>query len=298
MAIIFEQLGLLFLFMSLGFIFGKCKLISHEHTKILSVLEIYLFVPCTVFNAFYSNFTKSNLTRYYMLILVAIAVLLAAVCFAYPVSKALGKGTYKQKVFNYSLVIPNYGYMGYALAQGIFGAEGLLYMVLFALPFSVYTYTFGFCMLTNRKLSFKRLLNPIILSIFIGAIFGFFSIGLPSVLETVINKSASCMAPISMLLAGIVLSEFNVKQLLSDVKVYVVTFLRLFLIPCIVMLVLKCFCDEITVRTAVLFCAMPCGLNTIVFPKLIGEDCAMGAKLAFISNILCILTIPMILYFI
>lgn len=298
MAIIFEQLGLLFIFILCGFLLGKSRLINYEHTKILSVLEIYLFLPCTVFNAFYSNFTIDNLTQYYLLIIVSVAILSISACFSHIISGLLGTDTYDKKVYKYSLVISNYGYMGYALAQGLFGAEGLLHMVLFALPFSVYTYTFGYCMLTNTQISLKRLINPVILSILLGAVFGLLNLRLPVVFEIFVNKSASCMAPASMLLTGITLSEFNINHLISDKKVYIASFIRLMLIPSIILIVLKQFFDDTLVRTAVLLCAMPCGLNTIVFPKFIGESCKTGAKLAFVSNILAILTIPLLLNFI
>ena len=46
------------------------------------------------------------------------------------------------------------------------------------------------------------------------------------------------------------------------------------------------------VMPALLIYAMPCGLNTIVFPKLIGEDCHIGAGLACISSVLACVTIP------
>lgn len=298
MGIVFEQQSLLFIFMLCGYLIAKKGLINYEHTKILSTVEIYLFLPCTVFNAFYSNFTVENLTQYYMLIVVAAVVLGVLVCFSCIVSGRLSKDEYDRKVYKYSFVISNYGYMGYALAQGLFGAEGLLHMVLFALPFSFFTYTFGYCMLTNRKISLKRLINPVLLSILLGAVFGFLNIKLPRIFETFVNKSANCMAPVSMLLAGITISEFDIKQLISDKKVYIASFIRLVLIPCLVMIAIKPFFDDTLVRIAVLFCAMPCGLNTIVFPKLIGEDCKTGAKLAFVSNILSILSLPVMLNFI
>ncbi len=298
MGIVFEQLGLLFIFMLCGFLMAKSGLINYEHTKILSIIEIYLFLPCTVFNAFYSNFTIDNLTQYYLLIIASAAILGILVCFSHILSGLLSKSEYDRKVYKYSLVISNYGYMGYALAQGLFGAEGLLHMVLFALPFSFYTYTFGYCMLTNRQISLKRLINPVVLSILLGALFGFLNTKLPRIFETFVNKSANCMAPVSMLIAGITISEFDIKHLISDKKVYIASIIRLVLIPCSVMIALKPFFDDTLVRTAVLLCAMPCGLNTIVFPKLIGEDCKTGAKLAFVSNIIAILSIPIVLNFI
>jgi predicted permease len=38
---------------------------------------------------------------------------------------------------------------------------------------------------------------------------------------------------------------------------------------------------------------MPCGLNTIVFPSLVGEDCRMGAKFVLLSHVLCLASIPL-----
>lgn len=280
-----------------GFLLGKSKLINYEHTRILSVLEIYLFLPCTVFNAFYSNFTIDNLTKYYQLIIVSTAVLSVLVFFSHIISVLLSKDPYDKKVYKYSLTIPNYGYMGYALALGLYGTEGLLNIILFAIPFSIYTYTFGYCMLTNQRVSLKKLINPVILSILAGAVFGLLNVKLPGIVETFLNKSGNCMAPVSMLLAGITIAEFNIKHLISEKSVYIASVIRLVLIPCLVMAALKPFFDDTLVRAAVLLCAMPCGLNTIVFPKLIGEDCKTGAKLAFVSNLFAMLSIPVVLNF-
>lgn len=280
-----------------GFLLGKSKLINYEHTRILSVLEIYLFLPCTVFNAFYGNFTIDNLTKYYQLVIVSTAVLSVLVFFSHIISVLLSKDPYDKKVYKYSLTIPNYGYMGYALALGLYGTEGLLNIILFAIPFSIYTYTFGYCMLTNQRVSLKKLINPVILSILAGAVFGLLNVKLPGIVETFLNKSGNCMAPVSMLLAGITIAEFNIKHLISEKSVYIASIIRLVLIPCLVMIALNPFFDDTLVRAAVLLCAMPCGLNTIVFPKLIGEDCKTGAKLAFISNLFAMLSIPVVLNF-
>ncbi len=295
MKIIFEQISLLFIFMLCGFLLGKSKLIDYKHTKILSVLLIYLFFPCTVFNAFCSNFTVDYLTKYYPVIIVSVVVLCVLVCFAHIISGFLSKDPYDKKVYKYSLTISNYGNMGYPLALGLYGAEGLLNMILFAIPFSIYTNTFGYCSLTNQRVSFKKLINPIILSTLLGAIFGLLNVKLPGIVETFVSKSGNCMAPVGMILAGTTLSEFDIKQLVLDKNVYIASIIRLVLIPCGVMMALKPFFDDTLVRTAVLLCAMPCGLNTIVFPKLVGEDCKTGAKLAFVSNVIAMLTVPIVL---
>ena len=45
--------------------------------------------------------------------------------------------------------------------------------------------------------------------------------------------------------------------------------------------------------SVVIMGCMPCGLNTIVFPILVGEDCKMGAKFVLLSHVLCLITIPL-----
>jgi len=44
---------------------------------------------------------------------------------------------------------------------------------------------------------------------------------------------------------------------------------------------------------AVIVASMPCGLNTVVFPRLVGEDCRMGARMILYSHIFSMATIPL-----
>ena len=298
MTIVFEQMILLFAFIMFGWIFGKAGIVKAEHSKILSVLCVYLFLPCTSIKAFSSNFSIENLKKYYPLLGVSLIILTFLFVVALFCSKLLSKNAYMRNVMLYTLVIPNYGYMGYALAEGIYGTGTLLDMIIYAIPFSIFTYTVGYFLLTGGKISFKRLLNPPLISVVVGIIIGLFGITFPDVVNTFIDKAASCMAPTSMLLAGITISEFKTKELVTDKKIYIVSFLRLLVIPLGLLLLFGKLLDADVIRVVVLLCAMPCGLNTIVFPKLVGEDCTVGAKLAFVSNILALGTIPFVLHFI
>ena len=89
------------------------------------------------------------------------------------------------------------------------------------------------------------------------------------------------------------ISQFRLGNILADKKAYIVAGIRLIVLPVAVALALKPFCDGETVLAAVIVYAMPCGLNTIVFPKLVGEDCRNGAALACISTVAACITIPL-----
>lgn len=290
----FEQLGLLLLFMSIGYYFGKSGLIDHSHAKVLSVAGVYLFLPCTIFNSFSKSFTRDNLNVYAPLLIGSLIILLVLYFFARYASGLFVRQGYERKIFLYSMIVPNYGYMGYAMAEGLFGPVGLLELIIFSLPISLYTYTLGFSMLTKRSISLKKLLNPVNVAVLLGVVVGLFSIKLPNVANLFLSKSAACMAPASMLLAGLTISQFNFKSLLLSKKAYAMCALRLLLLPLAIFFVLRAVSDNtVLIRTALLFYCMPCGMNTIVFPKLVDEDCSTGASLALLSNVLSMATIPL-----
>jgi len=221
--------------------------------------------------------------------LVLIAVLLVIAHFA---SKLLTKHPYERKVYNYSFAITNYAYLGYVLIEAVFGESVLADFMFFAIPFIIYTYTVGYALLTGGKNPLVRLINPITVAILLGMVFGMLEINIPDTVSTVITMASSCVGPLSMLLVGITLSTFSFGELVKNRTAYVFCALRLAVIPAAAYLVCRVLhLDEIMPMVIMITC-MPCGLNTIVFPKLIGEDCKTGARLALISHLFSVVTLP------
>lgn len=295
MMIVIEQVFLLMAFAAAGYGLSKAKIVTSSHSKLLSALCLYLFLPSKVFSTFATRFTQEYLAQKYPLLIASAVTLILVALIAIPVSRLLTKNSYRRNVYHYSLTIPNYGYIGYALAEGIFGGEVLLDVMMFAFPTSLYTYTIGYCMLSKSKNPWKKLINLVTCSMVLGAIVGISGLELPKLLNTFLSRSSACMSPASMLLMGIVISDYCLKNLLKNKEVYIITALRLLVIPCIVALGLKLLRLDSLVLPALMIFSMPCGMNTIIFPKLVGEDCAPGASLAFVTSILCCLTIPLCL---
>ena len=294
---IVEQLIMLFVFMCAGFVLCKCNILKPDQTTVLSRLEVYVFVPCTVFRTFAAQCRIEKLSNNYVMLIGSAIILVVLWLVSGPVSKKLSSDPAEQGVFRYALLVPNYGYMGYAIAEGVYGSAFLMDYMLFSLPVSFFTYTAGYCMLTgNNKISLKRLCNPMMICVFTGMIFGLLEIPMPQVAETILSKGAACMAPVSMLLTGMMLSKCNFKQVFADVPSYVFSALRLLVTPVAIWAVTHFISDDLT-RLAIVFFSLPCGLNTIVFPALHGRTSKSAPGMVCISNLLCMLTIPFCLYF-
>ena len=294
MLIILEQVFILFVFAVSGYVLCKSGVVNSSHSQILSKLLVYVFLPCNIFKTFASNFTCEYLSGNYKTVLSSVVIILFLGISMHYMAKVFTKDKYERSIYEYSLVIPNYGYMGYALAEALFGEGGLMNMMMFAIPVSCYIYTYGFAILTKKPLSLKKLLHPVILVMVAGVLVGILQIPIPNTVVVILNKSSSCMAPVSMLLAGIVISNFEFKKLICNKNYFIAVLLRLIVIPVILGVIVSTWGDREILQAALLLYAMPCGLNTIVFPKLVDGNCEIGAGLAFISNILACVTIPII----
>ena len=296
MTIVIEQVCLLIAFAAVGFLLSKTKIANSGHSKLLSVICFYIFLPSKVFTTFAEQFTPAYLAQYWPLLLGATVIMAVLALVAIPLSRLLTKHPYQRNVYHYSLTISNYGYIGYALAEGIFGKSVLMDVMMFAFPVCLYTYTIGYSMLTGGKFSLKKLFNPVTISMVLGAAVGLSGLQLPSLAGQFLGKASACMSPVSMLLMGMVISQYSMKDMLSCWQNYVIIALRLLVLPCAVTAALRLLNLEMLVLPTLMVLAMPTGMNTIVFSELMGQDSKPGAAMALVSSLLCCGTIPLCLW--
>ncbi|MBE6578142.1 MAG: hypothetical protein E7653_08430 [Ruminococcaceae bacterium] len=295
---ILQQLLVLYIFIFLGWLLGRIKPEIIGGSKVLSFLLVNLFLPSKVFSTFSQSFTVTYLKENYTTFFISLGILVSLSLLAIPLSAMLTKETYKKKVYRYSFVITNYGYMGYALIESFFGKSALANMITFCIPFAIYTYTVGYMLLTGEGKIVKKLFNTMTVSIVLGCVFGLVGIPIPSVFVTVLSTASACTGPLSMLLTGLVIASFKPKELLPDGGTLAFVGLRLIALPALVFGVCKLLSLVFTLPAAVypfavIVASMPCGLNTVVFPRLVGEDCRMGARMILYSHIFSMATIPL-----
>lgn len=290
------QVAKLFLFMLIGWVLTKTKVLPRTAPAILSKLEIWLFIPSLVFTTFSSQLTVAVLKENASLFLVSVAVFLLTILIGTPIGKLLGHEPYQKNLCVYSINVPNTSFVGTPLVLAMFGSDALMRFLLFTIPLSVYTYSEGFRMLLNKKgFSLKNFLNPPFLVLLIGAAFGLIGIPVPKLGQDILGGLSNCLAPVAMILAGASIADFKFREILGDWRIYPVVAVRMIAIPVLMLLLGKVIglsSDNMLMMAATL--AMPTGLNTVVLPASIGEDCKFGAGACCVSNTLAILSIPAI----
>lgn len=302
------QMLVMFLFIITGFILKKLSLLPDNAGSVLSKLENYVLVPALVLDTFMSYCHIDSLRENYGTILFCLFLLALALVISLPLSKVFAKErsesgideNYQRSIYKYALTFGNFGFMGNAVVLGVLGDAGLFKYLLFTLPLNVAVYTWAIMILVpkgeGRENPLKNLFNPIFVALLFGLVLGLFNAKsvLPAFVVTTVSNAKACMGPIAMLLTGFVIGGYDVRELLTKKRIYIATVLRLFVIPGLMLLILKAIGTADEVMTLALFAfATPLGLNTIVFPAAFGGDTKTGASMAMISHTLSVISIPL-----
>ncbi len=295
------------IFIAVGYILKKTKILPDNSQLALSRLELYVFLPAMNFYNLLTRCTVSNFKDNISFILCGLIIVLSALVMSYPLSRLFVTGSkndsalaYERNIYKYALTFGNFGFMGNFIVSGIWGQDALFKYLMFTFFLTVLCNGWGLIILIPRdktssgiKTILKRLFTPPIIAILAGAICGLLNTEkyFPKFLTTALSNASSCMGPVAMMLAGVVMGGFNFKELISIKKVYVATALRLIAIPAVILLILKGVgVNQDILQVALIAFATPLGLNTVVFPAAYGGNVKIGASMAFVSHILSVIT--------
>ena len=291
-----NQMIYFFLLILVGYFTNKFKVIDGEFDKVISRFLSFVVTPALIIENFYEKFKADVLKENGWLLLTAIASVVILFVLANLLSKIFTKDSYIRKIYTYSFTNANFGYMGYVLVEALFGADALFKMIIFTIPFNVYAFTIGINSFNPKvqKITPKSMVTPVTISLIIGAVLGLSGIVLPDTLSNAIGGLAGTMGPLAMIMTGFIIAKYNVVDIVKNLRVFIASIIRLVFIPCLTVLLMKALkIDDTTVMIALCTTAMPFGLNGIVFPAAYGEDTKTGASMALISDILAIITIPL-----
>ncbi len=304
-----EQVGVFLIYILFGYVLARLKIIDKSLSKGLSKLLTMAFLPAYIILNLMNNASIENLTNYFVLFLAGLVFMIIAYFALKPVANRLGRSKIEKNCYLYMIMIGNFGYLGYPLVETVFGSAVNTQFIIFCLPISIVIHSYGYILLTedgeegNSKFNPKTLLSPPILAVVIGLILGLLPFEMPKLVSSILTPAKTCMSPMAMILAGIVLSSFSLKELFSSVKAYVTSGITLIAVPLVFGAISYLLCYFCSLPTEVFimvtsFCCLPAGMNVVVFPESVGHDSSTGARTCFCAYVLSVITLPCTFYLI
>jgi predicted permease len=294
---VIEQVMVLFLIMIVGMIAAKRGIINKEVRKRLSELLLYITSPFLVVLSFNFKFSPDMLIN---------AGIVFAFSFAiHGFTAILGRYLFvkfpldKEKVLRFIIVFSNCGFMGFPVAESLYGRMGVFYASIYNVVFHIFVWTYGVMLFSSDRKSAsikKAFLNPGMFSVAIGMAIFLFSLELPKPIVQTLDMVGSMTAPLSMLIIGALLADTDLKKIFIGWDVYYGSLLRLLIIPLMTIVMLKPIgVDRDLLRICVVLTAMPAAANTVIFAERYGANSVLASRCVALSTILSIVTIPLIM---
>ena len=235
-----------------------------------------------------------------LLIVISLAVMALSGAVALIFVKSIKVDKLAENIFVFSIFFSNFTFMGIPIIFAIYGKEGIFYTSIFIVVIRLLFNTLGIMVMQRGSITPKKrnpgnILNPPIIAVLAGIIIFTFSIHIPKPVSLFLGSLAATMTPFGTIIVGLQLAEENFAGMFNDYRVYLVSFIRLVLLPLITYSGLKMFqLNPMIVGIPVVITAMPVAASVAMLADKFNGNTYLGSQCVFISTILAIFTIPFI----
>jgi malate permease and related proteins len=200
-------------------------------------------------------------------------------------------------VLRFTIIFANVGFMGFPIIESLLGSEALFYAAIFNLPFNVLIFTVGVVLITGDQRGFdpRLLISPGIFASLLGLAFFIGSVRIPTPFIDVIDILGSMTTPLAMVIVGAILAGFPVREMIENTRVFLVSGIRLLVIPFILWAVLRLLLPHsLAISVALVLAAMPAAANSVLFSSEYSADPKLASQIVFVSTLASVATIPLI----
>lgn len=292
-----EEIIKLFVIMFMGYAVVKAGLMKSSESKSVSVIMVYLVIPCVILNAFQVEYTPDVQKGLLLACAAAVAVHILFLLLTAILKKPLHLDVIERATIIYS----NAGILVIPLVQELLGQEYVIYSSAYIAVQLILIWTHCKNMLCEEdKLEWKKvLLNVNIISIIAGVVLFIFRIQLPSGAQDVLNMMNNMIGPLGMLLAGMVIAEVPLKTVFTRKRSYLSAALRLFIYPVFVLGLMKVIQTFASIQdskqillTVYLASIIPACATVTSMAQLYDKDAAYSSSLYVLTTLLSIATMP------
>ncbi|BFK94681.1 AEC family transporter [Blautia producta] len=255
-------------------------------------LLLYVILPCAILKSF--NMPRS--LEKTEVLLVSFALGLIALVLAMAVSALIFR---REPLNNFGAAFSNAGFMGIPLIEAAMGTEAVFYCASMIALLNVLQWTYGQAVISGKGQGHtcrNIVKNPLLISLLAGFAIYFLQIPVPSVVSSSINSISMMNAPAAMIILGVYLAQVRFSDIFTDVKLYLVSGVRLLLIPILTVIPLSLFYHRYhdICLALVIAASAPVGANVAVYAQKLEKNYTYAVKMVCLSTIISIVTLPVL----
>ncbi len=294
-----QQVLILFLIVAVGFIAVRLHVFTQSTAKASNDLLFYIITPTVIVQSFLNmEFNIKTASSFGIAFLCMAGTLTVGILLSIPFFNKSGDNS---QVYKYAVSYGNMGYMALPLCQALLGSEGVFYCSAGVVAFNILCFTHGVWLMTKgkekTKFDFKKLIfNPGVISVLVSLPFFILDIDMPTPINSAIGHISNLNTPVAMIFFGTYIANTDLKSMFKVKENYLVAFLKLIVMPSIMLVIFKVVGITGTMITACIISAsVPSANNTAMFAAKYGKDTGVASQVVSFDSALSVLTIPVMI---
>ena len=296
MAGVFVEILILLLF---GFFFAKRNILTVSIKDGLSSLLLKAVLPIVILNSSQTTFDASVLEGFAVAFAIGFVFYAVVVGVLAVVSKRLPIPDGGNRIFVTLCAYGNDGFIGIPLAAQFFGDAGMMYAIAANIVFNITLFSFGIIVLDGKaKPNVKGiLLNPCLVCTAITLVLYALPFRFSGPVAAAFGMTAAMMTPLAMFIIGYEMAHMKLLDLLKDKWAYLVSLLRLLVLPGIAAFVLAAIpgIDPLVASVSVFLFAMPCGTLNVILAQQYGTNPKFASRAITQTMVFFVATVPLML---
>jgi predicted permease len=255
-------------------------------------------MPCAIIGSFEIDFTKEKLQGLLFSAVIAVIIHVLLLIFI-----NIGRKFWHWTPVECATVMySNSGNMIIPLVSAILGSDYVLYSCAFMSVQLIFLWTHCSTMLSEKPhLEWKKIISNInVLAIIAGLLLFFCKIKLPAVILAPINDIGNMLAPLSMIVTGMLMADSPILASLKNAKLYLFSAIRLVIWPTILLLIMcvshvyEFIPDGRTLLLIVYLASITPSASTITqMVQVYNKDATYSSLLNVFTTLFCIITMPL-----
>lgn len=295
--VLLQQMGILFVYMMIGYVACKKEYFDQEFGKKLSWLVVNVANPMLAISAVVNNEEQIAKKDFYVTVLLAICFYAFFLILAQILPRLIGVQKSDIGVYKMMTTFNNIGFMGFLVIAAAYGNGALIYAVPFSIMFNILCYTWGIQTLCGggEKGNWKRIINIGTISGIISIVLFFMQIPVPKMICSLSAGLSNLTGPLSMLVIGISIAAMELKDLFTDVKLLKFALIKLLAVPVAAMLlVCQVIDNRLICEVFLVMMATPAASMCAMLSQQYGGDYELAAKGVALTTILSVVTMPIV----
>ena len=298
-AALFQKMIVLFLSMVAGFIAAKCRVMDKDTNKRISALVVGLTNPLQIICSVMTDERLLTNGEVLQLTVIAAGCFAVVIALSFLIPRLLHVSGKEAGLYRFMMIFSNIGFLGYPLAESLFGESAVFYVSIFVMFFQLVCWSYGVNLIGGDghfHWEWKILLSPCIIAALGAYLIYFTDLHIPTVIAEACKYVGGLTSPLIMLVIGCSLASLSFRDVFGHWQIYVIALVKLICMPLLGYAILHLFVsNEMVLGISIMTLCMPVATNaTIISYQQKGND-SLASSGVFLTTLLSVVTIPLMM---